>query len=559
MHRQQDHQDGERGQALVIFALVIVVLMIFASLAIDVGLLRNNRQILANAVDSAALAGGTLMPVDGSVPGATAAVNALVDLTMDANYPDILSSQYVVEYKCLVGIDMSSPPLPYIARDIPSACDPSHSLGRQPVAGDFAGAGANRFMSCFPNLGDKCNVVTVTAATDSDYTFGRVVGIDHGSTGVVNSAACNGPCGSPPSIPVDLVVIIDRTASMSNSDVQATRDAANSVLQIYDPAVQRVALGLLGPSGTGSACGSPTVAVKASAAGYGTNTTTDLSKWIPIGLTGIGAPGYNEAYVNGAGVLNSSSHIVSAIACFDHPGGTGTNLATPMAMATKYLQTYGRPGVKWGIILETDGQPSYGGTGDPNNYTCAQASADATSAKNAGIEVFTIGFGLDGANNVNCPDGLGAWNSRKVTSLLADMASGPTDDTLCTDAENEDGDHFYCEPKTSDLTTVFSAVATQFAGLRTHLVKLYPTPDVNNVTPSTGTHLGGSTITLTGKYFSGATRVAFSGASAGFSVISDSQISVVTPAGSNGATVNIVVTTPGGSSPITSAVHYTYN
>ena len=179
-------------------------------------------------------------------------------------------------------------------------------------------------------------------------------------------------------------MIIDRTASMSNADVQATRDAANAVLQIYDPAVQRVALGLLGPSGTSSTCGSPGVAVKASAAGYGTNTTTDLAKWIPIGLTGIGAPGYNEAYVNAAGVLNTSSHIVSAIACFDHPGGTGTNLATPMAMATKYLQTYGRTGVKWGIILETDGQPSYGGTGDPNNYTCAQASADATSAKNAG-------------------------------------------------------------------------------------------------------------------------------------------------------------------------------
>ena len=52
---------------------------------------------------------------------------------------------------------------------------------------------------------------------------------------------------------------------------------------------------------------------------------------------------------------------------------------------------------------------------------------------------------------------------------------------------------------------MFSAVATQFAGLRTHLVKLYPIPDVTNVSPSTGTHLGGSTITVSGKYFSGAT------------------------------------------------------
>ena len=51
----------------------------------------------------------------------------------------------------------------------------------------------------------------------------------------------------------------------------------------------------------------------------------------------------------------------------------------------------------------------------------------------------------------------------------------------------------------------------------------------------------------------------FSGTGAGFSVLSDSQISVVTPAGADGATVNIVVTTPGGSSPIVSADRYTYN
>ena len=70
--------------------MAVVVLMIFASLAIDVGMLRNNRQILANAVDSAALAGGTLMPVDGSAPGATAAVTTLINKTMAANYPGIV-------------------------------------------------------------------------------------------------------------------------------------------------------------------------------------------------------------------------------------------------------------------------------------------------------------------------------------------------------------------------------------------------------------------------------------------------------------------------------------
>ena len=138
------------------------------------------------------------------------------------------------------------------------------------------------------------------------------------------------------------------------------------------------------------------------------------------------------------------------------------------------------------------------------------------------------------------------------------MASGRRTTTLHR-SENADGDHFYCEPAGNELSTVFSAVATQFAGLRTHLIQLYPIPQVTNVSPSTGTHLGGTTITVSGKYFSGTTSVTFNGASAPFSVQSDSQISVTTPAGSVGATVNIVVTTPGGSSPIVSADRYTYN
>jgi hypothetical protein len=292
---------------------------------------------------------------------------------------------------------------------------------------------------------------------------------------------------------------------------------------------------------------------------YGTNPATDLDKWVPIGLTGIGAPGYDEAYVDSNGALNPSSHIVSAIGCFDHPGGTGTNLATPMAMARQYLQTFGRPGVKWGIILETDGQPNYGGTGDPTNYTCAQASVEATAAKNAGIEVFTIGFGLDGANNVNCPDSSGTWSSKKVTNLLANMASQPSADDLCTATENSDGDHFFCQPKTSDLTAVFSVAAAQFAGIRTHLVRLYPIPFINGLSPSAGTYLGGTNVTISGRYFSGATSVTFGGGPVGFTVLSDSSILAVAPAGTQGKTVDVIVTTPGGSSPIVADDKYTYN
>ncbi len=55
----------ERGQALVMFSIVLVVILAFASIVIDLGVLRNNRQILVNAIDSGALAGGTQAPGHG--------------------------------------------------------------------------------------------------------------------------------------------------------------------------------------------------------------------------------------------------------------------------------------------------------------------------------------------------------------------------------------------------------------------------------------------------------------------------------------------------------------
>ena len=79
-------KESERGQILVLFALVLVVILAFASMVVDLGLLRNNRQTLVNAFDSAALAGGTTLPVDGSVAGAAAKTNNLIVSTITANY-----------------------------------------------------------------------------------------------------------------------------------------------------------------------------------------------------------------------------------------------------------------------------------------------------------------------------------------------------------------------------------------------------------------------------------------------------------------------------------------
>ena len=83
-------------------------------------------------------------------------------------------------------------------------------------------------------------------------------------------------------------------------------------------------------------------------------------------------------------------------------------------------------------------------------------------------------------------------------------------------------------------------------------------PAVTAVSPATGPSSGGTTVTINGTGFTGATKVSF-GADAGtaMSVVSSTQITTTSPAHTAGK-VNIKVTTPAGTSPAVTGDHYTY-
>ncbi len=187
-------------------------------------------------------------------------------------------------------------------------------------------------------------------------------------------------------------------------------------------------------------------------------------------------------------------------------------------MAAYELKNNGRTGVRKGIIFETDGQPNGAVAAGPNY--CALSNAAATAAKAQNIEIFTIGFGLDAASGGDpaCPDTSGAWKGKTATALLASMATSPiVGTTTCDATENNDGDHFYCIGKTgasTDLSNIFKAAAAALAKGGSHLVQLYPVPVVTAVAPTTGTHLGGTSVTITGSFFTGATSVKFGGTAA---------------------------------------------
>jgi hypothetical protein len=87
---------------------------------------------------------------------------------------------------------------------------------------------------------------------------------------------------------------------------------------------------------------------------------------------------------------------------------------------------------------------------------------------------------------------------------------------------------------------------------------LPPLPDsplVVLVTPPAGPAAGGTSVTIIGTGFTGATAVSFGGTAATFTVDSDISISATTPAQGAGV-VDVSVTTPGGTSTVSAAFLY---
>lgn len=80
-------------------------------------------------------------------------------------------------------------------------------------------------------------------------------------------------------------------------------------------------------------------------------------------------------------------------------------------------------------------------------------------------------------------------------------------------------------------------------------------PTIVSMTPTSGTTLGGTSVTITGTNFSTSTSVTFDGVAASFGVVNSTTLVAITPPGSAGS-VDVTVTTLAGTA--TAAGAYTY-
>jgi len=83
-------------------------------------------------------------------------------------------------------------------------------------------------------------------------------------------------------------------------------------------------------------------------------------------------------------------------------------------------------------------------------------------------------------------------------------------------------------------------------------------PVVKKLSPKSGPAAGGTLVTITGTGFTGATAVMFEAVEARIVSITGTTITIEAPAGTVGATVNVTVTTPGGTSAVTTKDRFKY-
>jgi Flp pilus assembly protein TadG len=385
----------EEGQTLVLFTLMIAVLVLFIVLVVDVGMFFEQRRNAQNVVDAAALAGAQELP-DNPTQAAAEARDYATRNGFDPN-------QLNISFHCTTTLT--------------AVCNPS----------------ANKY-----------DTIVVTTTVTSPTYFGPILTVLGGSglcwasgcSTTVSAAGCRGLCGASGD-EVDAVVALDHTGSMQATELQNARDGALQLMKIFDPAIHRIGLAVTPPVHSNNPCDT-----------IEHWTDSDLT-WLPDGLT--------SNYATTKGSLNLSSQLVKDTQCMDLAGsgdvpGPHTDLAGPMKAAMDELNANGRANATLGIILETDGAANI--YGDPVAAAaagalgpCDYAMKVASQAKAAGIEVYTIGYGV----NENCTKDTAAspWYNKSANSLLAAMAT--------------DSSHFFNQPKTADLDPVFQAIGVRLA------------------------------------------------------------------------------------------------
>jgi uncharacterized repeat protein (TIGR03803 family) len=164
------------------------------------------------------------------------------------------------------------------------------------------------------------------------------------------------------------------------------------------------------------------------------------------------------------------------------------------------------------------------------------------------------GLTMDGGNLY----GTTAWGGANGDGTVFEVAGGSGTITLLASLSGTNGSDSEAGLAMDGGGNLYGTTAWGGAGGDGAIFELSPAATVTRVSSTQGPLTGGTVVTITGTSLLGATAVYFGTvAASSFTVISATQITATSPAGTAG-TVDVSVTTAGGTSAISSADRFTY-
>jgi hypothetical protein len=433
-------REEQNGQAVVGLALSLVALIGTTSFALDVGFALHAQRQLQMSADAAALAGAQDLPNNSALATATGysglsgqrnAYGNLVNVTMAPGYPKL---------KCLTS------------------------------TGIVCQAPAN------------ANAVVVKEQVAVPTFFAKMFGFNSLQLTATSTASAKG--GIPQ--PLNVVVIIDTTASMSANCSAPVSGVSNPTKLDCAKAGVRALLGALWPCPQSlTSCGSPTnghVASELDVVGMMTfpglssagNAVRETDCSQNISSANIASYGSSPVYsivplssdyrTSDTSALNgASSNLVKVVDWQDGntcgsssygaeaPGGMGTYYAEVITSAQATLTAASRAGTTNVIIFVSDGDanasaPSQISTSLAANQ-CHQGIAAAQAATAAGTRVYSVAYGAPTSGSCTT-------DSPSISAYAAMQQISSESST------------FYNQPSAGDLTGIFNKVANDLTTTR---------------------------------------------------------------------------------------------
>jgi len=398
----------------VLVALMLIVLVGIVGLVLDVGRLYVAQRQLVGAADNAALAGAMALP-DPAATVATAKTYSASDSELNAN-PHLTGVTTDVTTKCLGGLP----------------CNPANTV-----------------------------VVREHAAVPT--AFLKLFGFGSVDVSATATAAMAG--GTP--VPLNIMLVVDRTASMNNSctaggtKLGCAKKAILAFIGDMNPKVDSIGLVVLPPpTSLANACSS-----SQSSLSYDNPSKKTTNPNYPYAVV----PLSNDYRTSPTGPLNSNSNLVKTINCLQAPGGHGSSFATALESAQAQLAASSRPNAQNVMIFLSDGDANYGPVYYDNppkspevssyrTQPCHQTISSAAAATAADTWVYAIAY--DTNSNNSDPDCYG-WTRNdpaQTTSTFSSHESPSISGITTMQRVASDSAKFYLDPTPGDLTVTFDQI-----------------------------------------------------------------------------------------------------